>query len=305
LSDQPFLGLSDHSLVISTNQFPYSALAVNTYTGAYFWVLDKLALEQNGCTRPAGLLCSVNYSTYGPYAYLASIHPAHSYGSAPVEYMASANAFSAGSNGTPTLNFFAVSGTAPKTTVTLTNLTVARTTGPPLGNQPGKAGSVNTDDSRIQTGVAQNHITWWGANDGCTVGNAPALHDCLRLIEVSTYSGKYSVLRDFDFNSGNGQDDYYPGLTLTPSGGLAITYAFSSAVAYPSMAATILKPGALVQQPTVAVKGTDSEQGGRYGDFCDASPSYGNPSKVWLACEYIQNYTAYTWNTHIQSLQFT
>lgn len=302
LSDQPLLGANDHSLVISANQFPDSALAINTYTGAYFWVLDKAALEQTGCTRPAGLLCSVSYQTWGPYSSMASLHPAHSYGSAPVEYLAGANAYSAGQNGTTTLNFVAVNGTAPHAAATLTNLTIRSTTGPPKANQPNSPGSLNTDDSRIQTGVYQNGVSWWGATDGCTVAGQSGLHDCLRLIDVTTTGAAYSVARDFDYNAGGGQDDYYPGITLNPSAVLALTYAFSSPTAYPSMAVTILKTTTAVQRPTTVVAGTDTEQGGRYGDYCDASPSYKNPAVVWLACEYIQNYSAYVWNTHIQQV---
>jgi hypothetical protein len=307
LSDQPFLGVNDHVVVISANQFPYSALAINTYTGAYFWVLDKLALEQVGCTNPAGLFCSVTYQAFGPYGYLASIHPAHSYGPAPVEYMASLLPLVSGQTGVTTLNFFTVAGTPPSASVTMTNLTVRPTAGPPLGNEPGMPQFVNTDDSRITTGVYQAGVTWWGANDGCTVSGESGVHDCLRLIEISTRNGNYQVKQDFDFNSGNGEDNYYPGITLDPAGDVAVTYAFSSLTEYPSMAVTMQlasSKGALEAPTTVAI-GADDEQGGRYGDFCDASPSYGNPSEVWLACEYILNYNNYIWNTHVQQVFVT
>ena len=59
------------------------------------------------------------------------------------------------------------------------------------------------------------------------------------------------------------------------------------------------------QTPTMVAVGTDAEQGGRYGDFCDASPSYGNPSELWFACEYIINYNDYVWNTRVQQMFVT
>ena len=307
LSDQPFLGMNDHVVVISTNQFPFSALAINTYTGAYFWVLDKLALEQDGCTNPGGLFCSVDYQAFGPYSDLASIHPAHSYGPAPTEYMASLLPVNPGQTGVSTLNFFRVEGTPPSASVVMTNLTVRPTEGPPLGNQPGMDQSVNTDDSRISTGVYQGGVSWWGANDGCTVAGESGVHDCIRLIQIGAKQGKFQVRQDFDFNSGNNEDDYYPGITLDPSGDLAVTYAFSSPTEYPSVAISLQsasQPGAL-QTPTTVAVGTDTEQGGRYGDFCDASPSYGNPSELWFACEYIINYNDYVWNTRVQQMFVT
>ena len=57
--------------------------------------------------------------------------------------------------------------------------------------------------------------------------------------------------------------------------------------------------------PRAVAVGTDTEQGGRYGDFCDASPSYGNPSELWFACEYIINYNDYVWNTRVQQMFVT
>jgi hypothetical protein len=306
LSDQPFLGVGGHTVVISTNQFPYSALAINTYTGAYFFVLDKLALEQSNCGAPlpGGLGCSVNYQAYGPYSYLASIHPAHSYGAAATEFMASANAFSYGQGGTSTLNFFAVNGTPPTATVSMTNLTILPTYGPPAGTEPGSPTStVNTDDSRITTGVYQNGATYWGANDGCTVAGESGVHDCLRIIEVTTTNYNYQVAQDFDFNTGSNQDDYYPGLTLTPAGDVGVTFAFSSPSQYPTMAISVEKSGGKgFEPPTAVALGHDDEQGGRYGDYCDASPSYANPNVVWFGCEYILNFSNYIWNTHIESV---
>jgi hypothetical protein len=317
LSDQPFMGVNNNVVVISTNEFPYPALVGNFYTGAFFWVLNKAELEQNGCTLPVTLCANpVAYDGYGPYSAMASIHPAHSYGNAPVEYMASANAYSYQQGGTSTLAFVAVTGapgTIAGTTATETDLAIRPTTGPPPGTEPGTTSgyggyTVNTDDSRIQTGVYQNGVTWWGANDGCTV--AGVLHDCLRLIEVTTSSG-YVVAQDFDYTTSTAktvQDDYYPGLTLTPSGNLAVSFAYSSASVFPSMAitaqATIDKANTLEPATTVAV-GHDNEQGGRYGDYCDASPSYSSAYTVWLACEYILNYSTYVWNTHIEKATFS
>jgi hypothetical protein len=295
--------------VISTNQFPYQALAVNAYTGAYFWVLDKLALEQQpGCTNPGGLLCSVSYQTFGPYPNMASIHPAHSYGPAPTEYMASVYPLSHGETGVSTLSFFAVDGAPPTATVTRTDLAIRPMNGPPFGDQPGMPQSVETNDGRISTGVYQAGITWWGANDGCTVAGSSQLRSCIRLFEIGTASGTYSVVQDFDFNGGAAEDDYFPGITLDPAGDLAVTYAFSSATVYPSMAATLRlasQTTAGLQAPTVVAAGKDTERGGRYGDYCDASPSYANPHEVWLACEYILSYRNYAWNTHVQKLIVT
>ena len=307
LSDQPFLGVNDHVVVISTNQFPDAALAINVYTGAYFWVLDKLALEQVGCTNPGGLFCSVTYQTYGPYPDLASIHPAHSYGSAPTEFMASVYPLGHGQTGVSTLTFFTVDGTPPATTVTMRNLGILPMAGPPLGNEPGMPQFVETDDSRISTGVYQDGLTWWGANDGCTVSGESGVHGCIRLFEISTKNGHFVVRQDFDFNSGNNEDDYYPGITLDPAGDLGVTYAFSSPTEYPSMAVTVRLASASgsLEIPTTVAVGRDDEQGGRYGDYCDASPGYGDPRVVWLACEYIVNYNDFVWNTHVQQLTIT
>src|SRR5438552_1415788 len=209
--------------------------------------------------------------------------------------------------GVSTLNFFRVEGTPPSASVVMTNLTVRPTEGPPLGNQPGMDQSLNTDDSRISTGAYQGGVSWWGANDGCTVAGESGVHDCIRLIQIGAKQGKFQVRQDFDFNSGNNEDDYYPGITLDPSGDLAVTYAFSSPTEYPSVAISLQsasQPGAL-QTPTTVAVGTDTEQGGRYGDFCDASPSYGNPSELWFACEYIINYNDYVWNTRVQQMFVT
>jgi len=305
LADQPFLGVNDHVVVISTNQFLYSAFVVDGFTGAYFWVLDKLALEQVGCTNPAGLFCSVTFQTFGPFGNMASIHPAHSYGPSPTEYMAGVFPPSHGESGVDTLNFFAVDGTPPQATVSITNLTIRPMAGPPFGDQPGMPQSLETNDGRITTGVYQDDVTWWGANAGCTVPGGSSLRSCIRLIEVTTTSGTYAVAQDFDFSSGKDEDVYFPGITLDPAGDLTLTYAFSSLTTDPSMAVTLKlasQTKGVLEPPTVVVAGKDTEQGGRYGDYCDASPSYSDPREVWLACEYIANFNDFIWNTHVQQL---
>ena len=86
-----------------------------------------------------------------------------------------------------------------------------------------------------------------------------------------------------------------------------VTYAFSSPTEYPSMAVTVRLASASgsLEIPTTVAVGRDDEQGGRYGDYCDASPGYGDPRVVWLACEYIVNYNDFVWNTHVQQLTIT
>jgi hypothetical protein len=129
-------------------------------------------------------------------------------------------------------------------------------------------------------------------------------------MEVTT-SGGYTVAQDFDYSTSTAksvQDDYYPGITLTPTGNLAVTFAYSSQTTFPSMAITGRTPSDranALEPPTTVAVGKDNEQGGRYGDFCDGSPSYSAASVAWLACEYILNYTNYVWNTHIESLAFS
>jgi hypothetical protein len=201
-----------------------------------------------------------------------------------------------------------VDGAPPTATVTRTDLAIRPMNGPPFGDQPGMPQSVETNDGRISTGVYQAGITWWGANDGCTVAGSSQLRSCIRLFEIGTASGTYSVVQDFDFNGGAAEDDYFPGITLDPAGDLGVTYAFSSATVYPSMAASLRlasQTTAGLQAPTVVAAGQDTERGGRYGDYCDASPSYANPHEVWLACEYILSYRNHVWNTHVQKLIVT
>jgi hypothetical protein len=222
--------------------------------------------------------------------------------------MASVYPLSHGETGVSTLSFFAVNGAPPSATVTRTDLAIRPMNGPPLGDQPGMPQSLETNDARISTGVYQAGITWWGANDGCTVAGSSQLRSCIRLFEIRTGSGTTSIVQDFDFNGGTGEDDYFPGITLDAAGDLAVTYAFSSASAYPSMAVSLRLASQLtagLQSPTVVAAGKDDEKGGRYGDFCDASPSYANGHQVWLACEYILSYSNYVWNTHVQKLIVT
>ncbi len=283
--DQPILGVGSSTVTISVNVFSTCLSSSFTYNGAQYWVLSKADLV-SGSPSPAT-------QTFGPYATMASIHPAQTIGASTTDYLVNANAFDTSVNA---IELFRVTGVPPSASVSMTNLTVRTITNPPSATQPGGGGvlPLDTGDFRVLDAAWSAGNLWLTLSDGCAPTGDPTTRSCVRLIELNTTTT--SVTQDFDVSAA-GRYYLYPALRADGKGNLLVVFGYSSAVDYPGVMAAGRVFGDPLNQldpPTVIMAGATDQGLGcstsahtcRYGDYFGAGLDPSNSSIIWAAGEF-------------------
>ncbi|HUX87778.1 MAG TPA: hypothetical protein VMW65_12310, partial [Chloroflexota bacterium] len=124
---------------------------------------------------------------------------------------------------------------------------------------------------------------------------------CFRLIQVDTSQATPRILQSFDV-AATGADVFYPAVTVDALGNAFIGYGESSVSAFPSFRATVqlasetnsvLSPSVPIATSASAYDacGTNCEVDGqnqnRWGDYSGAAVDPTDPSRIWLAGEYV------------------
>jgi hypothetical protein len=276
LHDQPKIGVSADKLVMSWNDF----LSASFFEGATTWVIQKSDL--------LAAAASVGVSAAGPDSRKSSPVPVQD-----LSYSATDTTAYDVYNTPPNIGVLAITGTPAQGNVSMTetDLSIGATSSPPSADQPGAAGSIDTNDDRFLSAVWQGGTLWTAGNDACVSSGDSATRPCARFVAVSTAGP--AVSQDFDLGS-SGADLYYPAVTLDSGGDMAATYAISSTSVYPGVrviaqvggsltAAQTLQTGQALynDDPCYNVSGPS-----RWGDYSAAAVDPSNPADVWIGGEY-------------------
>ncbi|HEX9340467.1 MAG TPA: hypothetical protein VF992_04775 [Thermoplasmata archaeon] len=293
-ADQPLLGISDDTVVLSANDFSSCTVRNPSYVGVEYWVVNKADLLGGATAR---------FSRFGPDSSRFSLQPAHAFSST------TAYLVTAGSGLTTILAVFAVTGVPPGTvSIAEHDLAIRPTAGPPSASQAGSNGALDTGDARVEDAFWDAGRLWVALNDACIPSGDVGTRSCVRLIEVDT--GTWAVEQDFDFGI---TDKYvfYPALRTDGGGRLFVVFGFSSSTEYPGVMVAIRSasdPPDSLGAPQVIRRGDGPVVTGcsgsrcRYGDYFGAGRDPSDPEIVWVAGEY--GATA-GWATYIAAMSAT
>ena len=294
LADQPKLGVSDDKIVLSWNEYTGSP---SRFSGEEIWILDKSSVLAGDAVVSVGLI--------GPDPARFGAVPVWSLSSTSDLYLVYNNTDPyLGKNQTqPTLGVVAISGTPSGGNLARQewDLPMLATTVPPNALQPGAAPAIATGDDRLLGAVWQNDTLWTSANDACQPAGEATPRACFRLIQVDTSQATPRILQSLDVAAA-GADVFNPVVTVDALGNAFIGYGESSASAFPSFRATVQRASDATNglSPSISLAtslsaydacGTNCEAGGqnqnRWGDYSGASVDPVDPSRIWLAGEYV------------------
>ena len=310
LGDQPLLGIDQHNVYLSTNEFSVNGPEFN---GAQIYAVAKADLLAG---RPAAHIVHFGDLSVGG-AVAASVQPATTSVAAPAEYFLS----SLDPNGTfdSRLGVWAITGGAKVAAggmPTLSSVVISSQSYgvPPAAAQRGSASTIDSGDDRMQQTQFTGGRLWGALTTAVTIPGdtaeragaawfsvVPTLHQgvvAAAHIERQGYvvtSGAYLL---------------YPAVQADTLGRAAMTFTLTGSSAFPSAAYATLGAGATnFRAPTIAAAGTGpyDKTATRWGDYSYASI---NPSgtAVWLATEYVPPPTSQTpdrrrnWGTRVFSV---
>jgi len=302
--DQPKIGFSDDKIMITENE--------NGGTPEDFDILQKSDVLA-GCSGVAGTGFSNSAFNLMPVislSFTSDMYAVYNYQSCFL-FFCSQNAGILDITGTPA---------GGNVSIAETDKGINTLNTPPQGVQPafpgGGTAPIDTSDNRYSTAVYQFGHIWAGADDACNPGDGN--HACLRFDEFDATNG-FNVLDDREIQS-QGQDLYYPAISLDSSGNIFFVYTVSSSTQFPtvqtgasglpfgaSFAAFNNFSGDSTYQCTFC-KNKDGSLRPRWGDFSGAGQDPNNTSTIWLAGEFGANSSLAQgsdgWSTGIVALTF-
>ena len=297
LQDFPQLGTSDDKVIVTYNAFNLSG---STSLGAGYYAINKADLVTGG-----GCPTSIRRVRVAPDPLRYGVLPAPSLSSTHTLYMATNDGITPdasrivviGVNGVPGV------GTVSEDTFTVS----VRPWDVPLDAEQAETEMrLSTNDNSVITAVWQRGALWIGGNEQCRPGGDPTVRSCLRVIHIQTDTR--GVHQDITFGSA-GQYYYFPALAPDDAGNLIVVFNASSATDFAGVRATGRRtadpPNTLVASiPLRLGGGAQTASSGRMGDFYGAAMDPVDPSKVWVAAEYIRATATRDWGTVIAELTF-
>jgi hypothetical protein len=291
--DQPILGVSTGLVVLGGNQYVY---ATSAFVGGQVWALNKSTMLTGATTY---------YTTFGPHAGWFSMHPVHSIGPTPKEYVVM-------TSGTKVVDLFNLTGRPSATTSAHLSaafaLTVSAFSVPPAAPQKGTAKKVDTSDDRVQDAVWRSNTLWMTFDTGCKPTGDATTRACVRVDQISTL-GTASVVEDFNLNLSKTYL-FYGSLGLDGALDVVISFGYSNASVYPGFDVTAHLAGTgsgahlafttLVKGTASATVACNSASVCRWGDFYGAGADPTSPN-IWVAGEYVTT-TSY-WATYLAQVR--
>jgi hypothetical protein len=288
LGDQPLLGIDQHNLYISTNEF---SIFGPEFNGAQIYAIAKSELV---AAAPAHFVQFDNLTIGGTVA--ASVQPALTYQSAAAEYFLS----SLDPSGTTdnrigvwaiTNRQAVVNGGVP----TLSSLVITSETYgiPPGALQQGSSSLLDSGDDRMQQVQFINGELWGALTTVVTIPHDATPRAGIAWFRVRPRLNRQQIggarLIDQGYVAARGNYLLYPAIQATPDGAVAMVFTLSGPTIFPSAAYTVLSQDQPAFGPIkVAAPGTGpyDRRAGRWGDYSAAAldPS-GN--SLWFATEYI------------------
>jgi hypothetical protein len=289
LGDQPTLGIDQHNLYFTTNEF---SLATEQFNGAQIYAVaksDLLALS------PMVHFVHFDKLTIGG-AVAASVQPALSSETPKGEFFLSAL--------DPTETFdqrvgvwaltggalVAKGGVPELSSVVLGSESYGP---PPGGEQKGASSLIESGDDRMQQVQYIGASVWGELGTAVTVAGDPVRRAGAAWFQVEPRLGNGTLnaarMQRQGYVSLSGNYVLYPALQAAPSGTAAMVMTVTGAKRFPSAAYATLAPGASSFGPvSVAAAGSGpyDPAAERWGDYSFAALDPGGAS-VWLATEYV------------------
>ncbi len=290
LGDQPTLGIDEHNLYVTTNEF---SLAGDEFNGAQIYAIAKKDL--------VSLAPSVHFAHFDNLkiggAVANSVQPALTTpATSPAEYFLS----SLDPNGTfdqrvgvwaMTNRAVVATGGRPKLTSVVLHSEAYGI--PPPAQQKGSDSELDSGDDRMQQVQYVGGSVWGELGTAVTIPGDPQERAGAAWFEVrptlSSTGLTGATMRRQGYVVLSGNWVMFPALQVTPSGAAAMVVSLSGKSRYPSAAYTTMAPGASSFGPLkVAAAGSGPYDAGadRWGDYSWAILDPGHTS-VWLATEYI------------------
>jgi hypothetical protein len=296
VQDQPKVGLDSSVVVLSWNDYTGGS----SFSGAETKVLEKADLLAHAVT--------VRTVSFGPDTTRFGIVPVQSLTATTTEYLVyndscGATTSCTSTTSTPALGRVAITGTPAASTVAWaeTDPAIVPTAGPPPADQPGHAASVETNDDRFLTAIADGSDIYLSGNDGCIPTGDTVTRPCARLIEV-TVAATPTVTLDSDL-AYSGADLYFPAAAPDAGGNVFVSATYSSTTTDPAAIGLALASGASSFSAVIfqAGSGVNTDVNGRWGDYSGIAVDPSNPTDVWLAAEYAPS-SDQNWGTAIGEL---
>ena len=293
--DQPGLGIATNTVTVTFNDFT----CANAFNGSEIDVLQKVDFEHDSGTN------SLDFFYDGPFA----PQPVQALGTMNVQYLVGNQSDCAGNgcdSGTPAAEVDMFAGTPEGggvglptiTSIPMTPTVVAGTGFLPPANQPSPGPQLQTNDDRFLNAVWENGQIWTADGTSCLPSGDTVQRNCLDYVEIAA-SGSGTVgstlTNQLDNVGVNGQDLFYPAVSVDGAGDVLTVFDESSATDLPTVKDASIAAGgaALSNFQTLHTSSTyyngdelfagacDTE-GCRWGDYSGAAQDPVNPKDVWV-----------------------
>jgi len=283
--DYPSLGYDDNAIYIGANQYSFS----NSYKYSKVRVLSKAQLYA-GLTATwtdfTNLLNSNGSSAF-------TVKAGRMLSSSASEYL-----INTAPGGASFVTLWRIDNAPTAPTLTrVSTVTVGTYSVPPNGRQPGGS-SVASGDCRTQDMVMQNGVIYEAFSEKYG-SNRRTQGAGIRYLEVTTAGVKNHDISYFT----SGVDQFYPAVTVDPSGNMFMVFSRSSATQYASMYQTGMTTAETAIEASVLVKaGAGTVTSGRWGDYSGIANDFSGNNAVWEYCGWAQSNGA--WGSHVAAASF-
>ncbi|HLI46945.1 MAG TPA: hypothetical protein VKU94_07115 [Geobacterales bacterium] len=297
------IGFSSDKVALTANVYPN---CTSSYISDHvrIWIFDKYQLISN--SSPLALY-TVNYNCMINNYYICTyfnFKPVVSLTNTTTLYMASDD-WGSYNNYNPPIMIFAVTGNPTQNNVVIneTDLSISPIYQPFGAPQPNTNATINPNDARISSNpVWKQNMLWFATETSCIPQGDSYNRDCIRVFSINTKN--YTLIANTTISQ-VGKYLFYPALSLDQNNNVIIVYGYSSPSDYPSINVTTLLNNNLSHwlSPVTLKTGASVETRGRYGDYFGAATDPQDPTKVWVAGQYMPSYN--DWGTYIGEVSIT
>jgi hypothetical protein len=295
--DQPGLGVSNNTVTVTFDDYACD----NEFNGSEVDVLQKSDFELDSGNH------SLDYFYDGPFA----PQPVQALGTMTLTYIVSNQSDCLGNgcaNGTPDTLVQAFTGTPegggvtnqPYVYVPMTATAVDDSTGYlPPADQPAGGPQLQTNDDRFLNAVYKNGEIWTADGTSCQPSGDTVQRDCLDYVEIAASGTSTSptptLTNQLDNVGIDGDDLFYPAVTIDSTDDLFTVFDESSTSIYPSIddasiasTATTLSSFQTLHTSSTYYNGNDlfngacDSEGCRWGDYSGAAEDPANEKDVWV-----------------------
>jgi hypothetical protein len=200
-----------------------------------------------------------------------------------------------------------VPGVGGGVSVTSQNLSFTYDSSPPYAPQKG------TSDLLVVLGgtrdvVFRSGSLWAAGTSGCTPSGDTAERACLRLVELKSTGGVFSITQNIEYGV-VGQYSFFPAISVDVDGKLVVGYGTTSATTYAAFwstgrrpgdaANTLLTPGLLAGGQAFYGDTDGIVENLRWGNYFGAAADPVNQRNIWLLGQYA-SYPAATFSTRVE-----